>query len=284
MCARTVQNSLRSVIVADPGSRARSRRYLQPGFGCLRCNRGRSWASARTRYLQWCLRCSRCSSRRYLVSWPSAGLPGDLRSEHLKLPDRPLRKVTWEARQRGRFRRYPGRYLCLHPRTPGHRGQAGRSAGPPAARAPEAARQHCLFSIKKSLQRATDRHGRPAAPAAGKPCPCTRKALCALSRGDMSTPQKRLPTGHYLQTTSDNRRSGRRPGSAVAAQMPRRMRQSARLRPSRCPSGGADARFRRSFDLRNARRVTMRRPGWHATASRPWTSGLSMVVLPSCAG
>jgi len=97
MCARTVQNSLRSVIVADPGSRARSRRYLQPGFGCLRCNRGRSWASARTRYLQWCLRCSRCSSRRYLVSWPSAGLPGDLRSEHLKLPDRPLRKVTWEA-------------------------------------------------------------------------------------------------------------------------------------------------------------------------------------------
>ena len=74
--------------------RAPTRRYLQPGFGCLRCNRGRSWASARTRYLQWCLR---CSSRRYLVSWPSAGLPGDLRSEHLKLPDRPLRKVTWEA-------------------------------------------------------------------------------------------------------------------------------------------------------------------------------------------
>ena len=162
MCARTVQNSLRSVIVADPGSRARSRRYLQPGFGCLRCNRGRSWASARTRYLQWCLRCSRCSSRRYLVSWPSAGLPGDLRSEHLKLPDRPLRKVTWEARQRGRFRRYPGRYLCLHPRTPGHRGQAGRSAGPPAARAPEAARQHCPFSMKEPLQRATSRRGRTA--------------------------------------------------------------------------------------------------------------------------
>ena len=155
-----------------------------------------------------------------------------------------------------------------------------------AARGPStgSARQHCLFSMKKSLQRATDRHGRPAAPAAGKPCPCTRKALCALSRGDMSTPQKRLPTGHYLQTTSDNRRSGRRPGSAVAAQMPRRMRQSARLRPSRCPSGGADARFRRSFDLRNARRVTMRRPGWHATASRPWTSGLSMVVLPAAPG
>jgi hypothetical protein len=27
--------------------------------------------------------------------------------------------------------------------------------------------------------------------------------------GDMSTPQKHLPTRHYLQTTSDNRRSGR---------------------------------------------------------------------------
>jgi hypothetical protein len=29
--------------------------------------------------------------------------------------------------------------------------------------------------------------------------------------GDMSTPQKCLPTRHYLQTTSDNRRSGRQP-------------------------------------------------------------------------
>src|ERR1700704_2836597 len=39
----------------------------------------------------------------------------------------------------------------------GHRGQADRSAGPSAARAPEAARQHCTFSLKKSLERTTDR-------------------------------------------------------------------------------------------------------------------------------
>jgi hypothetical protein len=38
--------------------------------------------------------------------------------------------------------------------------QADRSAGPPAARAPEAARQHCLLSIRKSLQRATNRRAR----------------------------------------------------------------------------------------------------------------------------
>jgi hypothetical protein len=48
--------------------RASSRRYLQPGFGCLRCNRGGFWASASTHYLQWCPRCSRCNSRRCLMS------------------------------------------------------------------------------------------------------------------------------------------------------------------------------------------------------------------------
>jgi hypothetical protein len=34
------------------------------------------------------------------------------------------------------------------------------------------------------------------------------------SRGDMSTPQKRPPTRHYLQTTSDNRRYLRASGPA----------------------------------------------------------------------
>ena len=43
--------------------RTRSRRYLQPVSGCLCCNRRRSWASARTRYLQWCPRRSRCNRR-----------------------------------------------------------------------------------------------------------------------------------------------------------------------------------------------------------------------------
>ena len=39
-------------------------------------------------------------------------------------------------------------------------------------------------------------------------CPYLRSAVSAgRSRGDMSTPQKRPPTRHYLLTTSDNRRS-----------------------------------------------------------------------------
>ena len=40
-------------------------------------------------------------------------------------------------------------------------------------------------------------------------CPCMRSAVSARrSRGNMSTPQKRPPTRHYLLTTSDNRRYG----------------------------------------------------------------------------
>ena len=120
-----------------------------------------------------------------------------------------------------RFRRYPGRRLCLHPRTPGHRGQADRSAGPPAARAPEAARQHCTSSQKKSLQRATTRRRGPRRPPAGKRCPCPGKSCVHCRGGDMSPPQKWPSTRHYLQTTSDNRLlctnssclSGFRPGS-----------------------------------------------------------------------
>ena len=49
------------------GERVPSRRYLQPGFGCLRCKRHRSWASARTGYLQRCLRCSCCKGRSCLM-------------------------------------------------------------------------------------------------------------------------------------------------------------------------------------------------------------------------
>ena len=51
--------------------RARTRRYLESKSGCLRCNHGRSWASARTRYLQRCLRCSRCNRRRSSWSAPA---------------------------------------------------------------------------------------------------------------------------------------------------------------------------------------------------------------------
>jgi len=57
------------------GENARSRRgYLKPIFGCLPCKRDGSWASARTRYLQRCPRCSRCNSRRCLMSWSTSRL------------------------------------------------------------------------------------------------------------------------------------------------------------------------------------------------------------------
>jgi hypothetical protein len=69
--------------------RAQFRRYLKTHSGCLRCNRRRLWASARTRYLQWCLRCSRCSSRRCLMSW-SAPLAA------MRIPLRALRP-RWPA-------------------------------------------------------------------------------------------------------------------------------------------------------------------------------------------
>ena len=47
--------------VTDGGGRAEiwrasNRRYLKPDFRCLRCKRGRPWASARTRYLKHCPR------------------------------------------------------------------------------------------------------------------------------------------------------------------------------------------------------------------------------------
>ncbi len=73
---------LRSAYRHEPSLRTRTRRYLQPEFGCLRCNRRRSWASARTRYLQRCLRCSRCSRCSCLMSWSIRGLgrPSSLRA------------------------------------------------------------------------------------------------------------------------------------------------------------------------------------------------------------
>ena len=64
-----------------------------------------------------------------------------------------------------------------------HRGQAGRSAGPSAARAPEAARRALHVQPEEIVTESnwppsgncTDRQP-------GKPCPCTWNFLCALSR------------------------------------------------------------------------------------------------------
>ena len=50
----------RAVATRSPlDNRAPTRRYLQPDFRCLCCKRRSSWASARTRYLQRCLRRTR---------------------------------------------------------------------------------------------------------------------------------------------------------------------------------------------------------------------------------
>ena len=63
------------MVVQRSDNRAQCRRYLKPHFGCLCCNRRRPWASARTRYLWRCLRCSRCNSRRCPLPGPLPGLP-----------------------------------------------------------------------------------------------------------------------------------------------------------------------------------------------------------------
>jgi hypothetical protein len=76
-------------------NRAPTRRYLKPDFGCLRCNRRGSWASARTHYLQWCPRCSRCnrrSGRRSLLVRSSllnefGGMCPELADQLLPAPD-----------------------------------------------------------------------------------------------------------------------------------------------------------------------------------------------------
>ena len=96
-------------------------------------------------------------------------------------------------------------------------GKPDRSAGPPAARAPEAARQHCPFSIRKSLHRATNRRGERYRPSAGKPCPIAWKALWALSRRRHVYAAKCPSTRHYLRATSDNHRSGRQPLACLGA-------------------------------------------------------------------
>ena len=87
-------------------------------------------------------------------------------------------------------------------------GKPSRSAGPPAARAPEAARQHRRSGTWERY--GEQRTVRGQSRRASSPCPYAGSGLArGRCGGDMSTPQKRPPTRHYLQTTSDNRRSVR---------------------------------------------------------------------------
>jgi hypothetical protein len=108
------------------GSRARSRRYLKPVLGCLRRNRRRLFAAAVTRYLK------------SVHAAVAAGIGTSLVSR--QPGDRP-RKVT-----RGLAAK-PGSGAIAARTLPAIRGRQVadgkpiRRAGPPAARAPEAARQ-----------------------------------------------------------------------------------------------------------------------------------------------
>jgi hypothetical protein len=59
------------VTLSDAGGhreRAHSRRYLKPHFGCPCCNRGKALSLGEDTYLQWCLGCSRCNSRRCFLA------------------------------------------------------------------------------------------------------------------------------------------------------------------------------------------------------------------------
>ena len=78
--------------------------------------------------------------------------------------------------------------------------------------APEAARQHRRSGTWERY--GEQRTVRGQSRRASSPCPYAGSGLArGRCGGDMSTPQKRPPTRHYLQTTSDNRRSGRPGGS-----------------------------------------------------------------------
>jgi hypothetical protein len=120
----------------------------------------------------------------------------------------------------------PAGAFALHLRTSVHRGQADRSAGPPAARAPEAARQRCMFSLRESLRRATNRRRGTGSAVSRKAVSVHMESLVCRRGGDMSTPQKCPPTRNYLQTTLDNRRYACLPLSGGDAVAPRRTGRS----------------------------------------------------------
>jgi hypothetical protein len=137
---------------------------------------------------------------RYLKSVYAAEPVGTGDVLHRQLPGARPRKVTGNWPESSWLRHYLGRAPV--PAITGPQavvGKPSRSAGPLAARAPEAARQQCRSSTREQLRRATALVS------------YMRSAVSTgRSRGDMSTPQKHPLTRHYLRTTSDNRRYARR--------------------------------------------------------------------------
>jgi hypothetical protein len=163
-------------------------------LGCLRRNRRRVFAAAVTRYLKSVYAAVAADIGTSLVSRQ----PGD----------RP-RKVTRElaAKRPVPVLSPPGTLPAIRGRQVAD-GKPIRRAGPPAARAPEAARQQRRSGTwERYGERRTVRgQGR----AASSPYSYAGSGLApGRCGGDMSTPQKYPPTRHYLPTTSDNRRSVR---------------------------------------------------------------------------
>jgi hypothetical protein len=172
--------------------RGRSRRtradpsYLKPIFGCLRCNRRGVFAAALTRYLKPVYAAEPVGTRDFLRRQILGAQP---------------RKVTRElaGEQLAPALSPPGTCACNH-RTPGRRWQAvpeRRAACGPSTGSGAAA---VLFQTRNPLRGATKLVS--VYEVGGE-----RGTLSGRSRGDMSTPQKRPPTRHFLLTTSDNSRS-----------------------------------------------------------------------------
>ena len=136
--------------------------YLKPVLGCLRRNRRRLFAAAVTRYLK---------SVYAAVVADTGDFP---RRQANKRP------ATEGDEEAGRRLTGSGaisaRDLACNQRTPGHRWQAVRRAGPPAARAPEAARQKRRSGTWELLRRAT-KCPWPGADRPGSPYPCASSGL-----------------------------------------------------------------------------------------------------------
>jgi hypothetical protein len=99
----------------------------------------------------------------------------------------------------GRAQRLAGRRPGGGPPTP-HRHRSAR----PSARYSPRGNRFATSSPARSAFSGAPRRG------AARRASMTSMMTCRVAAGgDMSTPQKRPPTRHYLQKTSDNRRSGR---------------------------------------------------------------------------
>ncbi len=227
-------SSYSAITLSDEGGqreRTRTRRYLKHIFGCLRCKRGGSWASARTRYLQRCPRCSRCNSRRCPLPGPLPGLPRRV----------PLRRPGLADQLPAGARRCRAPDGCAF--EPGELGVPGDRRGPDragaatgrggrpggvvaAASAPATARvlKRLASGLVPSRAGITacgrkpshPRPGRPQArPSAGAPRRIRARRTPTMTPvmtpprgcgGDMSSPQKCPSTRHDSATASDNRR------------------------------------------------------------------------------